>query len=199
MSDDQQPTEEFDVKVREKGKGDNEEFVFKVCIVGEPAVGKTSLLRKFVKNQFETKHIKTVGVDISKQPMDLEIDGKKISVILLFWDLAGQVVFHLLHKVYLNGAHGIILALDLTRPDTLEKVAGWHHIVCKHGFSDVPMILVGTKADLITERAVNAADIKVMQEKLKISDYIETSSLENKNLLELFDLMAKKIYKNITK
>jgi Ras-related protein Rab-11A len=184
------------ISIREKGRGEKGEYIFKICIVGEPAVGKTSLLRRFVKNQFETKHIKTVGVDISKQPIVVDIDGKKTNITLLFWDLAGQVVFHLLHKVYLNGAMGIMIAFDLTREKTLTNVEGWKHIVTKHGYGDVPTILVGNKADLKAERTVKQEDIDAMMKKLGIVHYFEASALDGQNVAQLFESVAKNVFKS---
>ena len=188
-------SEEPAVTIREPGKGEEGEFVYKICILGEPAVGKTSLIRNYVKKQFETEHIKTVGVDISKQPLIVDVEGKKISINLMFWDLAGQAMFHMLHKVYLNGAKGVIIAFDLTRSKTLVNAESWYLQCKKYGYDDVPKILVGNKADLKDKREVSEEAIKKQLENLGIADSFETSALDGINVEKLFETLARKVHK----
>ena len=182
---------EVNTVIRDYGFDDEGEHVFKICVVGEPAVGKTSLIRKFVKDQFETKHIKTIGVDISKQPVKLE---GGVNVNLLFWDIAGQIQFHLLHKVYLQGVMGVIIAFDLTRPKTLVNVESWYTILKNYVAHKVPIILAGNKADLDNERQVGMPSIKQQQDKLGINTYVETSALDGRNISKLFQNIAKMVY-----
>src|SRR4029453_515125 len=90
----------------------------KICMIGAYAVGKTSLVTRFVESIFSTKYLTTVGVKINKKTITL--DGKEITLIL--WDLHGEDEFQKLRLSYLRGSSGYILVADGTRRDTLEKV-----------------------------------------------------------------------------
>ncbi|MHA1681280.1 MAG: Rab family GTPase [Promethearchaeota archaeon] len=122
-----------------------EGIVFKVIVVGDPEVGKTSLVRQHTKAKFDNEYHTTVGVNIAKET--LSVEGKKIS--LLIWDIAGQSQFYMLHRVYFNGANGIIYAFDLTRPSTLSNLKqNWYKKIREYGVANVPSILLGNKNDL---------------------------------------------------
>lgn len=181
--------DEYYYQEREPG-----DIIYKVIVIGDPAIGKTSLIRKFVKNQFEKDYLPTVGVSISKESIEMEIEGKKVIINLLLWDLAGQPQFYLLHKVYYNGANGVILGFDLTRTHTYSNLKNWHKELVKDGLIDLPMVLVGNKSDLKEERKVGMAHINHMQESLNIPDYVETSALTGQNVGTMFKTIAKRIY-----
>ncbi len=184
-------SEKPEIYVQER---EEDELIFKVIVVGDPAIGKTSLIKKYVKHQFEGEYLPTVGVSISKEPVSLEVGGKKLKINLMLWDLAGQPQFHLLHKVYFNGADGIILGFDLTRTHTYENVKNWHGELVKNGLTAKPMILVGNKSDLGEDRKVSIVHIEHRKEQLAIPDYIETSALTGHNVDELFSTIAGRIY-----
>jgi small GTP-binding protein len=177
-----------------KQLGDDGEIVYKIIIVGDPSVGKTSLIRKFVSKKMETQYIPTVGVDITKEELDLNIGGKTFKFRLMIWDLAGQAQFHLLHKVYCNGANGIAFVFDLTKAYTFSNVKNWHQMTQKHGLNNVPIILVGNKADLKEERTISMAHVDHLKEQLNCQDYFETSALLGQNVKEMFETIAKRIY-----
>ena len=170
------------------------EITYKVIVIGDPAIGKTSLIRKYVKHQFEKDYIPTVGVSISKEPITLKIGGKSIQINLLLWDLAGQPQFFLLHKVYFNGANGVLLGFDLTRTHTYSNCKEWHKELVKNGLSSCPIVLFGNKSDLKEERKVTKAHIDYMREQLDLKDYIETSAINGSNVDLLFETIAKRIY-----
>ena len=89
------------------------EAIYKIIIIGDPSVGKTSLLSKFADKKFTQEYIPTVGVNIVKHVVNIQEDGNDISINLLFWDIAGQPQFYMLHKPYFNGADGIILVFPI--------------------------------------------------------------------------------------
>ena len=181
-----------DLYIQERAE---DEITYKLIVIGDPAIGKTSLIKKYVTHQYEKDYIPTVGVSISKQPVSLKApDGKKIKINLLLWDLAGQPVFHLLHKVYFNGANGVLLGFDLTRMHTYSNAKVWHKELVKNGLASVPTVFFGNKADLHEERKISPVHIQHMQEQLAIPDYIETSALSGKNVENLFNTIAHRIY-----
>lgn len=184
-------SKESEIYVQER---DKDEIIYKVIVVGDPAIGKTSLIKKYVTTQFEGEYLPTVGVSISKEPVLLDVGGKKITVNIMLWDLAGQPQFHLLHKVYFNGADGIVLGFDLTRTHTYENTKNWHSELVKNGLTSKPMILVGNKSDLVDDRKVSVAHIEHRKEQLAIQDYIETSALTGANVDDLFMTIARRIY-----
>lgn len=184
-------SKESEIYVQERSE---DEIIYKVIVVGDPAIGKTSLIKKYVQHQFEGEYLPTVGVSISKEPVILDVGGKKITVNLMLWDLAGQPQFHLLHKVYFNGADGVVLGFDLTRTHTYENTKNWHSELVKNGLTAKAMVLVGNKSDLVDERKVSAAHIDHRKEQLGIPDYIETSALTGHNVEDLFITIAKRIY-----
>jgi len=117
----------------EKGK-----YLFKIVILGDPAVGKTSLLRRYVDNMFSKDYLMTIGTNI--QTKIVHIDNKHIT--LSIWDLAGQPLFQSLHPAYCKGANGAVLVFDLTRQNTLNNLHGWAQALwCSVG--KVPLAFVG--------------------------------------------------------
>jgi len=169
----------------------------KIIIIGDPAVGKTSLIKRYVKTQIDSEYLPTVGAHISKQPVKLLIGNEIVNVALLLWDIAGQDHFKILHKVYYNGAKGVILVYDLTKPNTLANIANWHNEAIEHlGKRKVPMILVGNKSDLKSEIKVTKEEITKMKETIQISDSFETSALNGDNVTELFYTIGERVYSN---
>lgn len=124
----------------------------KICMLGSFAVGKTSLVRRFVKSIFDEKYLTTLGVKIDKKSM--LVDGQELELIL--WDLAGQDDFVQLKLSYLRGSAGLLLVVDGTRPETLETALSMHNIAVGE-VGRVPFLVLINKADLIDQWSVDAA------------------------------------------
>jgi len=167
------------------------ESIFKVIVVGDPAVGKTSLLTKFATNKFEEKYLPTVGVSIIKEPIELKEYNATIN--LMFWDVAGQPQFYMLHRPYFNGADGAILVYDMTRSSTFSNVNNWWNSCVKYGLSGIPRILIGNKVDLKNERKIILPMAEHLSEKLN-APYFETSALTGDTVKEVFQKIAELVF-----
>lgn len=167
------------------------ESIYKVIVIGDPAVGKTSLLTKFATNQFEEKYLPTVGVNILKEVINLE---EQIVVNLMFWDVAGQPQFYMLHRPYFNGADAMILVFDITRSSTFSNINNWYSTAVKYGLSGIPRILIGNKIDLKDDRKIIMPMAEHLSEKLN-APYFETSALTGDNVKLIFHKIAELVYK----
>ncbi|MHA2287466.1 MAG: Rab family GTPase [Promethearchaeota archaeon] len=168
------------------------EAIYKVIVIGDPAVGKTSLLTNFATNQFEEKYLPTVGVSILKETIELE--DNEATINLMFWDIAGQPQFYMLHRPYFNGADGILLVFDTTRSSTFSNINNWYKSAQKYGLSGVPRILIGNKVDLKDERKIILPMAEHLSEKLN-APYFETSALTGENVKVVFHKIAELVYK----
>ncbi len=169
------------------------EAIYKVIVIGDPAVGKTSLLSKFATNKFEEKYLPTVGTNILKEPVELKEENATVN--LMFWDIAGQPQFYMLHRPYFNGADGVILVFDITRSSTFSNVNNWWNSCVKYGLSGVPRIIVGNKVDLKEERKIILPMAEHLSEKLS-APYLETSALTGETVKHLFHKIAELVYKH---
>ncbi|MHA2430452.1 MAG: Rab family GTPase [Promethearchaeota archaeon] len=169
------------------------ESIYKVIVIGDPAVGKTSLLNKFVTKQMEERYLPTVGVNIVKEPIDLE--DMNATVNLMFWDVAGQPQFYMLHRPYFNGADGMILVFDITRSSTFSNINNWYSTAVKYGLSGIPRILIGNKIDLKDDRKIIMPMAEHLSEKLN-APYFETSALTGDNVKLIFHKIAELVYKS---
>lgn len=97
----------------------------KICLAGEAFVGKTSLIRRFVYDEFEDKYITTLGTKVTKKDLQLKVDGAdEERVVLMVWDIMGnRGIRDLLQEAYFNRANGALLVCDVTRPETLQELA----------------------------------------------------------------------------
>jgi len=158
----------------------------KICMLGSFAVGKTSLVRRFVENMFSDKYMTTIGVKIEKKIVDIE----QQSLTLIIWDVAGENGFHQIQSTYLRGMSGYILVADKTRISTLDTVINIHKTVGQ-AFHDVPFVLVMNKMDLSGQWDVQESAIdKLHQEGW---DIFRTSAKTGQNVEEAFNQLAVKM------
>ena len=98
----------------------------KVCLLGDFAVGKTSLVRRFVYDLFDEKYISTIGVKVSRKTVAVPLaDGAVVELTMMLWDLAGSEDFSQVRGSYMRGASGAVLVCDLTRPESLANLDGY--------------------------------------------------------------------------
>ncbi|OLD89848.1 hypothetical protein AUG86_04190 [Euryarchaeota archaeon 13_1_20CM_4_64_14] len=125
----------------------------KVCLVGDVAVGKTSLIKRFVQDQFDDRYIATVGTKVTKKSVDVVWKGAPATLDMMVWDIMGEKGFRaLLRDAYFEGSQGVIAVCDLTRKDTFYDLNNWVQMIRKQ-VGNVPMVFLGNKMDL-TERLV---------------------------------------------
>lgn len=169
------------------------ESIYKIIIIGDPAVGKTSLVTKFATKKFEKKYLPTVGVNIVKKKLDMEIDDKQLEVNLMIWDIAGQPQFYMLHKPYFNGADGMLLAFDVTRSSTFSNIKNWYKTAVKYGLSRIPRLLIGNKVDLKEERKIIRPMATHLAEELNAT-FFETSAKTGQNVDKIFRKISELLY-----
>jgi len=133
------------------------DFCWKFIVGGQGGVGKTTLLYRFVHNEFVENMVMTIGVQFHKQ--FLERNGNKISLIL--WDLGGQDQFKSIHKDYIRGASAGVVCFDLSNRSTFEGSIEWIKMF-QHSMPGLPILLVGTKFDLIKDN--NDVIIKIIED-----------------------------------
>lgn len=174
---------------------------FKVIIIGPGAVGKTSLLNRFVHNEFSLKYKLTIGVDFLTKIIEYE-PGK--SVKLHIWDIGGQEKFKFLHRSFYEGAYGALVVFDLSRHQTFSSMKEWLSEMRSIVINDIPSVIIGNKSDLIPEIGY-IIDKREVEEFAKKQDclYVETSAKTGDNVekafLELTHLMINKMGKLVSK
>jgi len=175
-------------------------FVFKVVLLGAPAVGKTSLVFRFVQNRFKDEYITTLGADFLIK--EITFEKIKLKVKLLLWDIGGQKRWADIRPTYLTGADGAIIAFDLTRKRTFEEVPQWIEDLNKYCLTDdkVPHVLVGNKHDL-EDLELREVDKKTIDDYLKNnkSHYFSTSAKTGENVERMFQVATFEILKHKSK
>jgi len=134
----------------------------KVCLVGDVAVGKTSLIRRFVQDEFDDRYIATVGTKVTKKTVDVTWKGAPAMLDMMVWDIMGEKGFRaLLRDAYFEGSHGVIAVCDLTRKDTFYDLNNWVQMIRKQ-VGTVPIVFLGNKMDLGERLVVSEEELARM-------------------------------------
>jgi len=169
------------------GKIPTGNFSFKLILTGDFAVGKTSLIRRFVQNLFKDDYHSTVGVDISQRIIKLSENTK---VKFIIWDIGGQIPkMAPYRKKFYEGARFVFIIIDRTRLDSLKSVDKWYEEITQSVSVDINIILIANKSDLTEELAVSESDIKQVANKFNFH-YIITSAKTGENVKEAFYYLA---------
>lgn len=168
------------------------EHTFKLVIIGDPMVGKTSIINRFISKTFEHSYHQTLGTQLNCS----EIAVGDVLIRLIIWDLAGQPRFESVRKLFLLGSDAVIVTFDLTRADTFDNVEGWLQAFRQAVPDEAPSILVGNKVDLASKRVISMAEAYQRHINLEFDNYFETSARSGENVGELFDQVTRLLIYN---
>jgi small GTP-binding protein len=166
----------------------------KVCLVGERAVGKTSLVRRFVLDEFDDRYIRTLGTKVSKKNLNVKREDldTEFSLNMTIWDIMGEKTFtDLLKEAFFTGATGVLAVCDLTRKNTLKELKGWIQGVYSVA-GEVPIAILGNKADLKGKKQLNKKDLDNLCKKYNSVAYL-TSAKTGRNVESVFERLAEEI------
>ncbi|MFX1475829.1 MAG: Rab family GTPase [Promethearchaeota archaeon] len=170
---------------------ENFDYLFKVVLVGDAEVGKTSLTTRFAYGTFTDQYISTLGVDFVVKTLSL----KEYIIKLQVWDTAGQERYAGIRPIYYRGAKGAVLIFDLTRRQTFLNVEKWIEQIHRYASPGIPIILVGNKLDLVDAREVTPNDIEALTTE-KGLEYFETSAKVDHGVNETFAKISELILQN---
>lgn len=174
-------------------KQNEHDHLFKVLLIGDIAVGKSSIFNRYGKSTYEGDYKSTIGVDfLSIITHDVPgIKNKKIMVQL--WDTAGQEKFRTITRTYFKGAHGAIIVYDITNRTSYNNVHNWVQDTDKHSPLGIAKLLIGNKSDDDANRKVTFDEGKELADVYKMQ-FIETSAKSNTNIKETFNTLIKMMY-----
>lgn len=168
----------------------NKIFQFKLVLLGESAVGKSSLVLRFVKGQFLDYQESTIGAAFLTQTVCLNDTTVKFEI----WDTAGQERYHSLAPMYYRGAQAAIVVYDITSYDSFDRAKKWVKELQRQGNPNIVIALAGNKVDLASKRTVEIEESQAYSEENGIL-FMETSAKTAANVNELFVAIAKKLPK----
>ena len=143
-------------------------YIKKVALVGDSAVGKTSMIRRFVIDVFDDKYIATIGAKVSKKDLEYKLPDKTVYLTLMMWDILGQKDYKKMRVQGLTGAHGVIIASDMSRPQTVKSVEDFWLPETRVVVPDAPIVLVGNKVDLAPPDSPGALELKQIATKADV-------------------------------
>ncbi|KAI0242783.1 Ras-related protein Rab-35 [Lamellibrachia satsuma] len=161
------------------------DHLFKLLIIGDSGVGKSSLLLRFSDNTFSGTYITTIGVDFKIRTVD--VDGEKVK--LQIWDTAGQERFRTITSTYYRGTHGVIVVYDVSSGESFANVKRWLHEIDQN-CEVANRILVGNKDDDPERKVVLTEDAQKFADQMGIQLF-ETSAKENINVEEMFHTITR--------
>ncbi len=167
-------------------------FVFKIILVGDYGVGKSTSIHRFVENKFKANYVPTLGVQVTKK--SIMVNGHNID--LMIWDLAGQDRYAMVRQRFYTGTQGILMLYDVTRMSSLKNIKKWHIEVSKFT-EQIPIILIGNKIDLIEKKEVRTVDVNRFLEEnsINVNLKIKTSAKDGLNIDKAFHFLVKMLMK----
>jgi small GTP-binding protein len=172
---------------------DEYDYLFKVVLIGDSGVGKSNLLSRFTRNEFNLESKSTIGVEFATR--SIQVDGKTIKAQI--WDTAGQERYRAITSAYYRGAVGALLVYDIAKHLTYENVERWLKELRDHADQNIVIMLVGNKSDLRHLRAVPTDEARAFAEKNNLS-FIETSALDSTNVEAAFQQILTEIYRIVS-
>ena len=162
------------------------DYTFKILLLGDASVGKTSFTKRYCYNIFNPSERLTIGVDFHVKTIELNNDRIKLQL----WDVGGEERFRFLFPTYCLGANAAFLLYDITRPSTLDNISEWITIVRQKG-GPIPIMLVGSKLDLEqSQRQVQREYGIQIAEKNDMASFVEISAKENINVDDAFKVLT---------
>ncbi|CAK9818318.1 Ras-related protein Rab-11A [Anthophora plagiata] len=174
-------------------RDDEYDYLFKVVLIGDSGVGKSNLLSRFTRNEFNLESKSTIGVEFATR--SIQVDGKTIKAQI--WDTAGQERYRAITSAYYRGAVGALLVYDIAKHLTYENVERWLRELRDHADQNIVIMLVGNKSDLRHLRAVPTDEAKAFAERNGLS-FIETSALDSTNVETAFQNILTEIYRIVS-
>lgn len=165
-------------------------FVYKLSLIGDGSVGKTSIVQRYVNDIFSETYMATIGTFITKK--EIKFDKLNTRVRFMIWDLAGQDQFKRLMPDYLTDSNAGIIVFDITNRESFENVKNWYNTITRVALPSILLILAGNKVDLEAERVVSTEEGQNLAKELGIS-YIETSAKRNEKINDVFEWVALEI------
>lgn len=163
----------------------------KAVLVGDKAVGKTSLIRRYVLDQFDDKYLLTLGAKVTKKVEEVDVPARSLhaSLELNVWDIMGQTGFRELAKeAYFHGARGILAVVDLTRKSSLDGILDWIRAV-QDVTGPVPIVLLANKHDLEKLATVTSTEVADVARGLQAPSFL-TSAKTGENVEAAFRRLA---------
>ncbi|MFX0096959.1 MAG: Rab family GTPase [Candidatus Hodarchaeota archaeon] len=160
------------------------QYVFKVVVVGDEKVGKTSLIVRFTEKRFSEEYKPTIGIDFAGK----FVSFGQLDLNLIIWDIGGQEKYKILRRHYLEGARGAILVYDITNKNSFKNLQKWLTDLDKY-CGKVPIILVGNKSDLNTDRKISTNQGSEFAETAKL-EFLETSAKSGHKVKDVFNMIA---------
>jgi Ras-related protein Rab-11A len=172
---------------------ENKEYdlLFKLILIGDSCVGKSNILLKYLKNQFNENSKTTIGVEFGTK--NIIINNKRIKIQI--WDTAGQERYRSITSAYYKGAKGALIVYDITRKNTFDNIDKWITDLKLNGDKNICIIILGNKSDLIDKREINKNDGIKKAEMYKTA-FLETSALNGDNISKAFDELIEQIVIN---
>ena len=168
---------------------ENYNMIFKIVLVGDSGVGKTNLLLRYLKNEFNTQTKATVGVEFGNTKV--QIDNALIKAQI--WDTAGQERYRSITSAYYKGAHGALIVYDITRKYLFDSVEKWLSDLKNNGEEKMVIMAIGNKCDMVNERVISTRDGEAKAQRNNIA-FLETSALNATNVAKAFDELIQKLY-----
>lgn len=170
------------------------DYVFKIVLIGDSAVGKSQILSRFARNEFSLDSKATIGVEFQTRTLVIEHKSVKAQI----WDTAGQERYRAVTSAYYRGAVGAMLVYDITRRQTFDHIPRWLEELRGHADKNIVIILIGNKADLKDQQAIPTEDAKEFAEKEGLF-FLETSALEATNVETAFLTVLTEIFKIVNR
>ena len=160
---------------------EDHKYLFRVCLLGDAGVGKTSLITRFCDNYFSDNYNNTIGVDFRLATLKYDNIISKIHI----WDTAGQERFRSLSVNYMNNSHGFIFIYDITNSESFKNIVNWINLALEKNNHTVINLLVGNKSDLESDRKVSKSEAEALAKEKKLF-FLETSAKKDNNVEKVF-------------
>jgi small GTP-binding protein len=143
-------------------------YIKKVGLIGDSGVGKTSLIRRFVVDVFDDKYIATIGTKVSKRDIEYRLTDKTVYLTLMLWDILGQKDYRKIRTQSMKSSHGVIVTVDLTRPETVRAAEEFWLQETWETLGDIPVLFIGNKVDLVKDGCEAIRDLEEIGRKAEM-------------------------------